>query len=321
MTRAFFIFAAMLCLAAAQAQDAQQSRAPVPPGPAPATPQACTLPRIASLDMQTETSGLVTVPVTVDGVQGRWTVDTGNTGSMIATTIAVPRKMQIGAYLVPSVMMGGVPIRGFAIAPSVDFAGMHAGNVQLALAPESVLDNDTIGMLGPEIMAHYDMDFDFAAGKLNVFSQAHCPGKVIYWTTGIFAQVPFKLDPSGHITIPVTLDGKTMTAVVDTGAQGSTMSLDTVKSIFGIDMKNPALKPLGDIGINNMSPTAAYRYPFGTLTFEGVQVGSPNITIFKDTGFGKDAPDLVLGIETLRQLHLYIAYGEGNIYLTPAEQR
>ena len=319
MTRVLFFLAAMLWMAAAQAQDAQQSNAPPLSGPT-ATPPPCTLPKIASLDMQTETSGIVTVPVTIDGVQGRWIVDTGNTGSMIATTIAEPRKMQIGAYAIPSIMMGGVLIRGYAIAPSVELGGMHADNIVLALAPEGVLDSDTIGMLGPDIMAHYDMDFDFAAGKLNVFSQAHCPGKVIYWTTGVFAQVPFKLDLSGHITIPVTLDGKTMTAVVDTGAQGSTMSFDTVKSIFGIDMKNPALKPLGDIGINNMSPTAAYRYPFGSLTFEGVQVGSPNITIFKDTGFGKNAPDLVLGIETLRQLHLYIAYGEGNIYLTPAEQ-
>ncbi|HJW39622.1 MAG TPA: aspartyl protease family protein [Rhizomicrobium sp.] len=320
MKREAAALALMLTMVAALADDVPQGAAPAASAPPSAKP-VCTLPQIASLDMQTETSGLVTVPVTVDGVTGRWTVDTGNTGSMIGATIAIQQKLRINSLRIPGVMMGGLPIRRYAIAPTVVFAGMHGSDVELSIAPESILDNDTIGMLGPDILQHYDIDFDFAAGKLNVFSPNHCPGKVIYWTKGTYAQVPFKLDGVGHITIPVMLDGKAMTAVVDTGAQGSAMSFATMNSLFGIDEKNPALKPLGDIPINNMAPTPAYRYPFATLTFEGVQVGTPNITVLKDTGMGDDAPELLLGIETLRQLHLYIAYGEGNIYVTPAEER
>ncbi|HXC55190.1 MAG TPA: pepsin/retropepsin-like aspartic protease family protein [Rhizomicrobium sp.] len=300
---------------------ALSAQAALAEGPAQPPPAPCQLPRIASLDMQTEPNGLVTVPVTVAGRAGRWLVDTGNVTSMISDTVATQLNLSRGMYYAPGTMMGGVSINEFAIVPSLEFAGMRAGKSQLSVAPEFVLENDTIGMLAPDIMQHYDIDFDFAAGRLNVFSASHCPGKVVYWTKGNYAQVPMKLDSDGHITIPVTLDGKAMTAVVDTGAQGSTMSMATFESLFRIGGKDAALKPLGNVSVNETKPTAAYRYPFATLSFEGVQVISPNIVLLKDTRMGDDDTGLLLGIETLRQLHMYIAYQEGNIYLTPAEAR
>ncbi len=271
--------------------------------------------------METEDSGVVTVPVTIDDVSGRWMVDTGNISSMIADTIA--RRLGLKRDFNPygGALLGGIPIFEVAKADSIIFAGMHGGSVALAIAPEAVLPPDTIGMLAPDIMRNYDIEFDFAGGKFNVFEPNSCPGHAVYWTHGAFAQVPIKLDNAGHITIPVTLDGKTLTAAVDTGAEGSIMSLDAAQELFGIEAGNALLKPLGDQEVNGLARTAAYRYPFASLTFEGVQVSNPNITVLKTGGYHHGLPDLVLGIETLRQLHMYIAYQEGAIYLTPAEAR
>ncbi len=281
----------------------------------------CQLPQIASLDMETEDSGVVTVPVTINDMSGRWLVDTGNVTSMVADTVA--RRLGLRRTLNPlgGALLGGIAIREFATADTVTFAGMRASRVTLALAPEAVLPSNTIGMLAPDVMRNYDIEFDFAAGKFNVFEPNSCPGHAVYWTHSVFAQVPIKLDAVGHITIPVTLDGKTLTAAVDTGAEGSIMSLDAARELFGIDAGNPALKSLGDQEINGLARAAAYRYPFASLTLEGVAVGNPNITILKTGGYHHGLPDLVLGIETLRQLHMYIAYQEGAIYLTPAEAR
>jgi predicted aspartyl protease len=288
---------------------------------ADAPPPTCQLPEIASLDMETEDSGVVTVPVTINDVSGRWMVDTGNISSMVADTIA--RRLQLKRAFNPygGALLGGIPIFEVANVDTITFAGMRGGSVSLAVAPEAVLPSNTIGMLAPDIMRNYDIEFDFAGGKFNVFEPNSCPGNAVYWTRTTFAQVPIKLDRVGHILIPATLDGKPLTAAVDTGAEGSIMSLDAAQELFGIDPSNPALKPLGNREVNGMARTAAYRYPFASLTFEGVQVSNPNITILKTGGYHRGLPDLVLGIETLRQLHMYIAYQEGAIYLTPAEAR
>jgi hypothetical protein len=63
-------------------------------------------------------------------------------------------------------------------------------------------------------------------------------------------------------------------------------------------------------------PGLVYNYPFQTLTFGGVTVNRPHIQIVSDPVWRED--DLLLGVGILSQLHLYIAYGEKKLYITPA---
>ncbi|MBS0471794.1 MAG: aspartyl protease family protein [Proteobacteria bacterium] len=303
-----------------------ESRASQPPTDAAPTPPAekpdenCTLGEIAVLKMHTELSGLVTVPVTIDGVEGRWMVDTGNVTSMVSDTFATREglrrlKTSGGTFL------GGIATTEVAIARSVDFAGQHIYKPPLFIVPESIADNDTLGILSPDILRHFDVDFDFAAGQMHLFSPQHCPGKVVYWTNGGYARIPISMDEEGHPTAAIDLDGKELTAIIDTGSQNSVMPLDLAKRLFHIGAKDTALKSLGVKLVNGTKPMVAYRYPFKQLTLGAIQVGNPDITIVEESGLGDQTPQLVLGIETLRQLHLYIAYREGAMYVTPAEAR
>jgi predicted aspartyl protease len=168
-------------------------------------------------------------------------------------------------------------------------------------------------------MKAFDIEFDFAHARFNMFSQDHCPNAVVYWTKGAYAQVPMHVDDSWHISVPITLDGKTLTAVIDSGADRSTMSLETLETVLGIDVHDPKLKKVGATSINGTARTTLYRYPFGTLSFEGVTVQNPDIEVIPGETYGAHNPDLIIGINVLRQLRLYIAYKEQMLYLTPAE--
>jgi hypothetical protein len=64
-----------------------------------------------------------------------------------------------------------------------------------------------------------------------------------------------------------------------------------------------------------------YKYPFQTLTFQDVAVKYPEIEIGKEGKRMPDEPQLIVGMGILRQLHLYIAYAEKKLYVTPAEAR
>jgi hypothetical protein len=76
---------------------------------------------------------------------------------------------------------------------------------------------------------------------------------------------------------------------------------------------------------------------FHSLAFDGVAINNPRITIYPnlvgshdfDNRYRMDSltqheddlarfPELVIGMSTLRALHVYIAFGERMLYLTPA---
>jgi hypothetical protein len=171
------------------------------------------------------------------------------------------------------------------------------------------------GTLAPSILASYDVDFDFWHDKMNLIRPDHCPGKVVYWTKTPVSIVPMEIQNRVHIRIPVTIDGKEIMAQLDTGSVTSYITQRAASKFLGIDEKSAGMKSLGNIPVNGM-PGLVYNYPFQTLTFGGVTVNRPHIQIVSDPVWRED--DLLLGVGILRQLHLYIAYGEKKLYITPA---
>ncbi len=285
-----------------------------------ADPQQCQLRRMAVLDMQTSRDGTVSVPVTIQGHPARLMVDIGAVYSTLdasfAKSLGLKQWQMYNRYIG---MGGGIPLDQYAFADSFALGPIPSGRFGFVLAPSSVLGTSSMGMLGAEVMSSFDIDLDFAGSKFNVFSPDHCPGKVVYWTSDAYAAVPMDLDGGNHIHVSIMLDGKSLTAMLDTGAARSFMNFRAATEIFGIDEKNPQLKALGNQDINGVATVAAYRYPFSSLTFEGVEIRNPDIDIVKYPSSDHGEPDLILGIGVLRQLHMYIAYGEKKLYLTPAE--
>jgi predicted aspartyl protease len=287
--------------------------------PALADPPACQLREVASLAMGTEPDGQVTVPVTIDDRSTRLVVDTGSVYGSISSALAseLGLKRERGARIYE--LLGHIPLYDIVFAHSFRMGNLSTDSIGFYVAPSQALHADSGGMLGPDVMSKYDVEFDFAHARFNIFSQDHCPGRVVYWTNEPYARVAIRVDGDWHISVPVTLDGKKIEALVDTGSYRSSMSLDVAKSVLGIDENNPALKTLEPISINGLAPVALHLYPFQTLELDGVEVRNPLIDIFPGATFGRRAPQLILGLGMLRQLHLYIAYGEQTLYATPAE--
>jgi hypothetical protein len=78
-----------------------------------------------------------------------------------------------------------------------------------------------------------------------------------------------------------------------------------------------------------------YRHAFKSLSFEGLTISNPSLDIIPDLQRGQmerppatgtrmpdssveqKLPDLLIGMDVLRHLHLYIAYKEQKLYITP----
>jgi predicted aspartyl protease len=126
-----------------------------------------------------------------------------------------------------------------------------------------------------------------------------------------------KVEPNLQIEAEVVLDGKTLNAIIDTGATTSTMTASTAKDLFGIDADAPGV-PVHNVPLNG-TVIPLFRGHFDSLAFGDVAVKNPQINIIRDEDFGHGWAKLLIGMDVLRRLHLYIAYGEHMLYVTSAQ--
>jgi hypothetical protein len=142
------------------------------------------------------------------------------------------------------------------------------------------------------------------------------------------------VDREVHIWVPVTLDGKSFKAALNTGAARSTMSARVAKFVFDVTADTPGSVPLGMVDGN--PDHKIFGHVFSALTFDGVTVANPHIAVIPDLVGSKDpdngyrtdshikrvdddfGAEMTIGMDVIRRLHLYIAFGERKLYITPA---
>lgn len=280
----------------------------------------CQLRRYASIDLGTDETGGVYVPMAIAGHDENLLVDTGGFVSMLTASAAeqlslrrqsLPDRMKITMY-------GGLRIREIAIADEIVLGGMKGHHIGFLVMPDRRMPPEISGTIAPDFMRNYDVELDFAKAKFNLFSPDHCEGQIVYWTQGAYAQLPMHLDGAGHIRFYVQLDGQRFEAALDTGSSRSLMRYEPAKDTFGWNDKTESLKVTATM--KKDGPPVAYQFPFKALTFSGVAVANPDIVLMSDKAskeYGQ--PDLIIGMGILRQLHIYLAYHERNLYLTAAD--
>lgn len=269
---------------------------------------SCKLIRKAALDMTMDDTGRITVPVTFNGTKQEMMVDTG-ASETILTAHAV-EALHLTPHEAPNRVymqgFGGRIIRSVVDVAEFGFGGMKGKNFQFFVDSQEM---ETAGLLGADFLYFFDVDFDFAAAKLNLMSPDHCPGKVTYWTRDTYGIVPFEIDDN-HIVVNVKLDGEDVSAILDTGAADTVMSLERASFVYDLDHEKLA---------------KSRHYPFKTLSFGSVSVNNPAIQLMPDResgvmGRGRSSLHMIVGMGVLRRLHLYISYKEKTIYVTPATQ-
>ena len=276
----------------------------------------CRLHIMATLPMTVLDSGRVTVPVGLGGETLPFLVDTGAPSSLI-TKSAVER-LGLDKFAIPASfefrMFGGEELHSYVRTKNFEVGGMMAKRAKFLVMSDRREDFD--GLLGWDFLSQFDVDFDFANGKINLFKPHPCEGKTVYWTQdeSAIAKIPFRTKDTWHIYIPVMIDGKETTAIIDTGASHSVMNLETAESLFGIDENSQGVRLL----TNPEDPV--YTYPFKTLVFEGVTVNNPRIGLYPRSKSRFRDRRVLLGISVLQQLHLFVAFREKTLYITAADK-
>jgi predicted aspartyl protease len=194
-----------------------------------------------------------------------------------------------------------------------------------ALAPDAIF--------GTNFLEANDLELDLAHGKVNMFTPDHCPGQVVYWTHE-FVPIPIKLMSGGHIVLPVTVNGATTNAMLDTGASLSTVGTLFAKNTLGIDPAAGDAKT-GHLVAGTGARLLFYRHIFDNFDIGGIQFHNTEMEIAPDTmnrmAFNGNSDvherlreddvantPVILGLAHLRKLRLYFSFRERMLYVTPA---
>ena len=291
--------------------------------------ESCSLQQMAALDMQGDASEGVVVDVTINGEPHKFLVDTGGVYSEISQDLAEKlglRKNEISAEIYT---VSGARLKYGVTVKSLMLGSLVAPNAHLLVNPEyDGLD----GIIGPDILQVFDVDFDFAHKRLNLFSPDHCEGKVVYWAKS-YSDAEFKLGDGYHIQFVTNLDGHSLRSILDTGSRLTWLSMKYAAQMFSLDETSPGVERTD----MNFGGKSLYRKAFQSLTLSGIAVENPVIYLRPDLdaqsfsrehsekeasdpiyGDTLDSPPLIFGMNVLSKLHLYVAYKEHKLYFTDA---
>lgn len=291
----------------------------------------CKLREVASLDITWSQDGRILVPVQIQGTPEMMMIDTGSPITILDPVTAATlqlKTMPIGqGQLINS---RGQSVKERAEISEIGLGHSRASDVRVLIAPSTLTDDKSLaGLLGADLLRNYDIEIDPTAGKLNLFSQDHCEGKVIYWPADAVAVVPLRIALSGHIEMPVELDGKSLNAIFDTGARDTLLNAETAADVFGITSGTKRDSTTDSEGLE-------FQHIFNSLDFDGIAISHPDVVIWEDlaaramrntpqTGthvvsrseaYGQEP--MIVGMHVVRHLHLFISYKEQKLYITPA---
>ena len=273
-------------------------------------------------------SDLMTVTADVDGSAEKLLIgiaDTTQLWNAQAAKLELPvregRRMMDG---------GGRFSEDVARVQDLTLSAMRTGNFDTQVSADPAFAGSD-GILGTDMMQRFDIDLDFARGRLNYFTPEQCQGAGVYWSPAKVTSVPMEAY-ANRVYVKIVLDGRAIIAALDTTADRTFLNPKVAAELFGLD---PAALPAGTVRDSGALLKAGMGR-FSNLSFAGLSFRNPEIAVpldilSKDTKefharktardqyhLSEFLPDMIIGMDVLKQSHLYISFQNQRVYVSPA---
>ncbi|HEY1934427.1 MAG TPA: retropepsin-like aspartic protease [Acetobacteraceae bacterium] len=192
-----------------------------------ATPASCPLVALARMPLYAD-NNLMFVPARINGRPVRLLVDTGSERTVL-TEAAVARLglPHAGRFITRTVGVSGMSAEWDAAVPGIVLGGTRfpvdrvaVGNFSLGRLSDPPID----GLLGADILLAFDMDIDLPTHQLTLYRVRRCPGARPPWHEPA-VEIEGVASRRDRLLVPITLDDTRGMAILDTGAQASTIGM------------------------------------------------------------------------------------------------
>ncbi|WP_445147402.1 aspartyl protease family protein [Dyella sp. Tek66A03] len=257
-----------------------------------------------------------TTMVKINGSNTRFILDTGgffnSMSSANASSLGLKLEPAPFGYRIGGV--GGVANVQQAHVKEFGILDTTIKNVDFIVGGTDVGD----GLLGANLLDFGDLEIDLAQGKLTMFKTEHCEkASLAYWVKdgnyNIADIEPAENAFDRRTFFTVTINGRKVRAVLDSGAPATLLSRDAAERA-GINLNAPDVKAgSSTYGIG------AKQVKTWTANIDSFSVGSETIQHSQmqvmDGKFG-DKTEMLLGMDFLLAHHMFIANSKKKAYFT-----
>jgi tetratricopeptide (TPR) repeat protein/predicted aspartyl protease len=178
-------------------------------------------------------------------------------------------------------------------------------------------DTGTAGLLGQNILALGDTEYDLPHGMVRLMRVEDCRSMALaYWANGKpFSTIPLERGNGGswkpHIIGTVLVNGVKMRAIFDTGSPTTMMTLSAAKRA-GITPQSPGVMPSGMTAGLGSHRIATWLATFSSIDLGGEVVSKPKFQ-FADIQFDGD---MLIGFDFFLTHRMFVSNANHMLYMT-----
>lgn len=276
-------------------------------------------PIIAKKSLQISFNGFIpTTPILINGKEVRMGIDTGAQRTVISLDLArrldLPQDLQnytnvsgtAGSYKAPNIHIETLEFAGSTFHQ----LSLPALSMELPILTKSQLPMPIEGVIGVDILSHYDLDVDFPHHQLTLYTMPPCQNAKPNWSHS-YTTIPVTITSTQRIAVPLTVDGHAIDAIFDTAANGERLTATSLEKA-GITRDTLNTDPL-----QNGSGIGGGVYKTHSHLFHEVTVGNntyKNIS-FDVVNLGSTEADALLGEDYIKARHFWLSYAAHKIYI------
>ncbi len=257
--------------------------------------------------------------VKVNGKESRFILDSGAFFNFMSQAQAAQLGLSPGPLPFDFTIsgIGGSAVPQLARIRTFGFLGTELKNVEFLVGGTDA----GAGLIGANLLALADTEYDLAAGKVRIVEAKGCGnGALAYWSSNGNYSVAEMLSTTNERDrrsfVAVTINGKTIRALLDSGASGSLLSRDAAERA-GIDLTaKDVLASYGTRGVGRRT-YRTWIAPVDQFKIGDEEIRKTHIAVMDGTiGNGPDTPDMLLGTDFMLAHHMLVAKSQRRIYFT-----
>jgi hypothetical protein len=203
-----------------------------------------------------------------------------------------------------SLSLGGVPLVRRTLS--------HDTSLTVAELPHTALGDDTIdGLLGRDFLSQFDLDLDVPARRVTLYRVRDCVGRFLPWP-GDYTTIPMTVPTDQAIVLPVTLDGRPLRALLDTGASSSLLAAPGIYKL-GLDATSVSGDPADRISGLGSRMITVHRHRFTSLMVGNLTSNSPLLWV--EPVRLSPIVDMLLGADWLVGRRVWISFASRQLFV------
>jgi predicted aspartyl protease len=242
--------------------------------------------------------------------EARFVLDTGAERSQVTPEAAHGHTL---AHARGEARVTGV---GGTITVPIVFANIELGGLEVRRpVPEAPIPvrrgaKPDDGIIGADLLSDYDMEVSIPERQVRLWRTHNCGGDYVPWP-GRHASIPLRRTIGQRLFVPLAIDSVPLTAILDTGANATTLALGAAQE-HRLDVAGLEADPKSTSRGVDGQALETYRHRFTTLTIGQEVFRNPTILVSR---LHLTQGEMLLGLDWLRQRRIWISWDSRQLFV------